>query len=298
MAVVDTGYTPRKWKESNVIFLAKPGKTDMADPRSFRPISLMSFVYKGLEKVVSMQLDETTWKTNSMHKDQFGFRKGLSTEHALSATIGEIERGMAKNEFVVALLCDIKGAFDNVKPAAIANAMNRQGIDKRVCHWYYQDLTSRRCLCSLGDKVVKAKLLLGSPQGGILRPTCGWNCAMNELLEKSPVKCKAFADDLAIIVRGRILKKVLQQAQRAMNIAADWASSIGVKFSASKTMAMLFTRKRKKSCQSPGRLMLEAQPLPWVKEAKYLGVTIDDKLTWQPHITAKIKKGKEDTHGS
>jgi hypothetical protein len=35
MAVVDTGYTPRKWRESNVIFLAKPGKTDMADPRSF-----------------------------------------------------------------------------------------------------------------------------------------------------------------------------------------------------------------------------------------------------------------------
>jgi hypothetical protein len=61
MVVVDTGYTPRRWRESNVMFLAKPGKTDMADPRSFRTISLMSFVYKGLEKVVSMHLDETTW---------------------------------------------------------------------------------------------------------------------------------------------------------------------------------------------------------------------------------------------
>jgi hypothetical protein len=88
-----------------------------------------------------------------------------------------------------------------------------------------------------------------------LCPTCGWNCAMNELLErleKSPAKCKAFADDLAMIVRGKNLKKVLQQAQKAMNIAADWASSIGVEFSTTKTMAMLFTRKRKKSYQSPG----------------------------------------------
>jgi hypothetical protein len=151
-------------------------------------------------------------------------------------------------------------------------------------------------LCSLRDKVVKAKLLLGSLQGGILSPTCGWNCAMTELLErleKSPDKCKAFADDLAIIVRGRNLKKVLQHAQRAMNIAADWASIIGVEFSTSKTMTMLFTRKRKKSYQSPGRLRLEGQSLPWVKEAKYLGVTIDDKLTWQTHITAKIKKAKK-----
>jgi hypothetical protein len=101
-------------------------------------------------------------------KDQFGFRKGLSTEHALLATIGEIERGMAINEFMVALLCDIKGAFDNVKPAAIANAMKLQGIDRRVCHWYHQYLTSRRCLFSLGDKVVKAKL--GSPQGKDSQP--------------------------------------------------------------------------------------------------------------------------------
>jgi hypothetical protein len=83
-----------------------------------------------------------------------------------------------------------------------------------------------------------------------------------ERLEKSPAKCKAFANDLAMIVRGKNLKKVLQQAQRAMNIAADWASSIGVEFSTTKTMAMLFTRKRKKSYQSPGQLRLEGQPFP------------------------------------
>jgi hypothetical protein len=78
-----------------------------------------------------------------------------------------------------------------------------------------------------------------------------------------------------------------------MNIAADWASCIGVEFSTTKTVAMLFTRKRKKSYQSQGRLKLEGKPLPWVKEAKYLGVTIEENLSWQPHITAKIKKAKK-----
>jgi hypothetical protein len=108
-----------------------------------------------------------------------------------------------------------------------------------------------RCSCSLGDKAVKAILLLDSAQGEILSPTCGWNCAVNKLLEqneKSPAKCKA----LAIIVGGKNLKKVLEQAQRAMNIAADLASIIGVELSTIKTVAMLFTRKRKKSYQSPG----------------------------------------------
>jgi hypothetical protein len=52
----------------------------------------MSFVYKTLEKVVAMDLEENAFKDNPMHEDQFGFVKGRSTEHALSATVNEIER--------------------------------------------------------------------------------------------------------------------------------------------------------------------------------------------------------------
>jgi hypothetical protein len=51
-----------------------------------------------------------------MHEDQFGFVKGRSTEHALSATVNEVEKGLQEKEFVVVTLLDIKGAFDNIKP--------------------------------------------------------------------------------------------------------------------------------------------------------------------------------------
>jgi hypothetical protein len=54
----------------------------------------MSFVYKTLEKVVAMDLEQNAFKENPMHEDQFGFVKGRSTEHALSATVNEIEKGL------------------------------------------------------------------------------------------------------------------------------------------------------------------------------------------------------------
>jgi hypothetical protein len=96
MTVIALAYTPIRWRNSDVVFIDKPGKRDLENPRSFRPISLMYFVYKTLEKLVARDLEENDLKSNPMHKDQFGFLKEKSTEHALSATVNEIEKGFHK----------------------------------------------------------------------------------------------------------------------------------------------------------------------------------------------------------
>jgi hypothetical protein len=171
-------------RTSDVIFIDKPGKTDLENPRSFRPISLMSFVYKTLEKVVAMDLEENVFKDNPMHEDQFGFVKGRSTEHALSATVNKIEKGLHNKEFVITPLLNIKGAFDNIKPPAIIKAMRKQGVRQNVCNMYKQYLTNSRCSCTLSDKAIVAILIMGSSQGGILSPSCGWNCSMKKLLTR------------------------------------------------------------------------------------------------------------------
>jgi hypothetical protein len=193
----------------------------------------MSFVYKTLEKVVAMDLEENAFKDNPMHEDQFGFVKGRSTEHALSATVNKIEKGLHNKEFVITTLLDIKGAFDNIKPPAIIKAMRKQGVRQNMCNMYKQYLTNRRCSCTLSDKAIVAILILGSPQGGILSPSCGWNCAMNELLKrlrKTKTHCKAFADDGALITCNKKLSEAMKDAQNAINVAVEWAKEMGVEF--------------------------------------------------------------------
>jgi hypothetical protein len=217
-----------------------------------------------------------------MQEEQFGFMKGKSTEHALSATVNEIEKGFHKQEFVVVSLLDIKGAFDNIKPSAIINAMRKQGVRHKVCEWNKQYLTNRRCSCTLSDKVLVAVLIMGSPQGGLLSPTCGWNCAMNGLLEQlkqTKTHCKAFADDGALITRGNTIKEVVIDTQKAINVAVKLAREMGVKFSAEKTVVMLFTTKRPPSYQMPAGVKLYGQSISFSTTAKYLGVTLDDKLS-------------------
>jgi hypothetical protein len=63
---------------------------------------------------------------------------------------------------------------------------------------------------------------MGSPQDGILLPSCGWNCAMNELLtrlRKTKTHCKAFADNRALITCNKKLSEAIKDAQKAINVA-------------------------------------------------------------------------------
>ena len=47
-------YTATAWRVARVTFLLKPGKSDYTGPKSFRPISLTSFLLNGLEKLVDI----------------------------------------------------------------------------------------------------------------------------------------------------------------------------------------------------------------------------------------------------
>ena len=58
-ASLDLEYVPKQWRESKAIFIPKAGKDDYSHVRSWRPICLMSFVFKTLERLILWHLEET-----------------------------------------------------------------------------------------------------------------------------------------------------------------------------------------------------------------------------------------------
>ena len=96
-----------------------------------------------------------------------------------------------------------------------------------------------------GDKV-KREVAKGNPQGGILSPFL-WRCVLNNLLLELRSKgfyVQAYADYLAVLVTGADMLWIRSMAQKAINIAANWALEQELQFSRKKTEIVLFTRKR------------------------------------------------------
>ena len=81
---------------------------------------------------------------------------------------------------------------------------------------------------------------------------------------------QAYSDDLAVLVTGADMLWIRGLAQKAINIAANWASEQEQQLSSKKTEILLFTRKRNPDLVS---LSMNGSKLKLSKEARLLGVT-------------------------
>ena len=98
---------------------------------------------------------------------------------------------------------------------------------------------------------------------------------------------QAYADDLAVLVLGVDMLWIRDMAQKAINIALKWALEQELQFSSKKTEIVLFTHERNPDL---GSLSMNNSKLELSKEARLLGVTLNSKLTWKPHITQITRK--------
>ena len=111
-ASIILGITPRNWLEAKVIFLPKPGKTDFTSCRSWRPISLLTFLLKGLERVWLWHLEATTLLQRPLSASQHGFRRNRSCDSCLTSFVTKVEYCINKNQYVLAAFMDMTSAYD------------------------------------------------------------------------------------------------------------------------------------------------------------------------------------------
>ena len=286
-AMIRLHYTPKRWQLVNIIFLPKDGKDSYLDKRSFRPISLFGFLAKALERLVQWNLEQVT---RPIHYRQFAYRKGFCAENALSGLVDQIERALSNKKVALVVFLDIEGAFDNATAHAIKKGMREHGADEDSIQWFVNFLKNR--IASARGHKGQFKLKKGTGQGGVLSPVV-WNYIMDSLLalfDKGRIDAFAFADDGALIVVASNLKIASRLMQKALNRACRWAEQNQLKFSARKSVSVVFTRKKGISLENP--LKLYDTPLEDVKEVTHLGVKLNHKLNWRHHINNKITKAK------
>ena len=285
-------YQPLVWRQSRVIFIPKPSKGDYSLPRSFRPITLTSFVMKVMERLILWRIEETTFVERPLSAHQHAFRRQRSTDSALTNMIGYIEKAFQNDEYALVAFLDIKGAFDNVKTLSVVQGMEEKGVDAQIVDWYRYYLENRSVEVQINGIAKQRHLVKGTPQGGVLSPVA-WNLIFDLLLQRYDegwVKAVGFADDAGLATSGKTLSVLASRMQRALRAAEEWGNEHGLTFSPAKTVVVIFSRKHK--IVEPPRLQIGGELVPYSDQAKYLGVTLDRKLLWNHHVSKKVQSAK------
>ena len=288
----ETGILPKDWSISIIVPFKKPNK-DSFQATSYRPIALTSCVCKLMEKMINTRLVWYLEAKGLISPFQFGFRKNRSTLDPLLRLTNQIQQGFVKQSQTIGVFFDLEKAYDTACRSGILKQLHRMGIRGRMMKFIHSFLSDRFIKVRVGNTLSQPFLQEeGVPQGSVLSVTL-FSVAINNILEvvTPPVKCSLFVDDLVIYCTGHDAISTCRHLQRSIDAVSKWADENGFKFSSSKTVAVRFTRCRR--LEEVPTLTLKGIILPYEKEVKFLGMTLDDKLTWGSHIEAlkiKVKK--------
>jgi hypothetical protein len=110
----------------------------------------------------------------------------------------------------------------------------------------------------------------------------------------SGTKIIAFAGDLLLLTRGKSVSEVENIANIELKSVSRWTKENKVRFNDQNSKVMLMTRRKRKE-RKDVEAYLNNKHLRQVKTMKYLGVIIDNKLTFREyitHVTEKCRKIK------
>lgn len=284
-------YIPERWRTTKVVFIPKPGRDSYAQAKSFRPICLTSFLLKTLERIIDRHIRDGPLVKWPLHENQHAYRAGKSTLSALHSLTCVVEKFITRGEYVVGSFFDIEGAFSNVAFDSIDAALETHHVSNTLRMWISKMLRSIRVVAQVGDNVCCVDVSRGCPQGGVLSPLL-WALVVNGLLVKLGSKAthsQFYADDGTILFAGHCLATLFELTKGLLRLVDGWCKENGLGINPAKTELVIFTKKRLDLEVAP-RLTLNGVVVHPVEQVKYLGVILDQKLSWKAHVDFRIKK--------
>ena len=289
--IFSEGAFPEDWKFAHIIPILKKDK-DPLDAKNYRPISLTSCLCKLLDRILNKRLVWYLESNNYLHKSQTGSRKGRSTIDNLLMLESEVHNAFLEKMLLISIFFDLEKAYDTCWSQIVLNELYGFGLRGKLPILISDYLKNRKFQVRVGDKLSDMfNQEMGVPQGGILSVTL-FIIAMNTVVNfiNSEITYSIFVDDLRI----SILTTTLRCGQRILNLQLkrfqDWMDSTGFRFSSTKTKAVIFRRGHRSIQNKDLKLKLGNEPIEVVSEIRTLGLIVDERFTFKPHLYALKRK--------
>ena len=284
-----TGVFPDVLKISSVLPLFKKDSKLLCG--NYRPISLLSNISKILEKLMYSRLYGFLNIYNCLNELQFGFRAGNSTAHALLSITEKIRNALDNDQFACGVFIDLRKAFDTVDHEILIKKLEHYGARGIPKHWFCSYLNNRKQFVSInGFKSSLESISCGVPQGSVLGPLL-FLIYINDL--SCSIKYSTvyhFADDTNLLCINKSLKSLCNKINYDLKKLTDWLNGNRISLNTDKTEFVIFRKPRKKINFNNVKIKLNGKRLSPSSHIKYLGILIDENLSWNFHITELCKK--------
>jgi hypothetical protein len=282
------GRVPYKLKIAKVIPIFK--KNDKTDPNNYRPISLLSTINKILEKFVHMQLMRFLNKHKILFEYQFGFREKYSTTLAITEIIENLLDELEKGNLVAGIYLDLSKAFDTVDHDILLKKLWHYGIRGIPLQWFNSYLKDRKQYTFInGKKSSLTTVPYGVPQGSVLGPLL-FLLYTNDMVNAidNNTKLRLFADDSNLFIAENNATILKTKIVTSLTSVFKWLSANKLTANVTKTNYTIFGKNKDIPC-SLNSITIDNVIIKKVPYTKYLGIHLDEKLDWEPHIAELTK---------
>lgn len=239
---------------------------------------------------------------NLFYTSQYGFRKSHSTELAALELVDRIFTYLDDGKIPVSVFLDLSKAFDTLNHTILLDKLKYYGLDVTSLNWFHSYLCDRYQYTefnNISSDVIG--LTTGVPQGSILGPLL-FIIYMNDLHAATHnFSAILYADDTSLIspmcsfsssnsLNPTNLTEVTDHINYELHLVHEWLVINKLSVNVNKTKFMIFHHPQRKIDALIPSLKLDSEQIEYVSEFNFLGITLDEHLSWKPHVQRVANK--------
>jgi len=208
----------------------------------------------------------------------------------LARLVERITRRLGEKRLTGTFFLDVAKAFDTVWIDGLHDKLTLLNDPSYIVHTISSYLRNRTFEASFQTATsFRRGMRAGVAQGGLIFPVF-FSLYVNDMPPPSHyVELALSSHDTTIIATSRKPTLLVSYPESYLNDLQRWLSEWRIGINVSKRTAILFARAGRRFIQPPP-VTLCGEPIEWVDTTRYLGVTLDTRLNWSPHLDQVRKR--------